>query len=139
MTQTLITSGSCTRHHGADRSLVLLTIGLAGLTYLLWRAAGVAPVVRDAQDTFQVGLVSVLVTATVVSVAGLGLLRFMERRVPHAVRKWTLLAALVWLGSFLGPVGAADVTSGLALASLHVVVGASVVVGARWTRVRGVA
>jgi hypothetical protein len=140
MTQTpTTTAGSTTRHHGADRSLVVLTMGLAGLTYLVWRAAGVAPAVRSAQDTFQVGLVSVLVTAAVVSVAGLGLLRFLETRDTNALRTWTLLATLVWLGSFLGPLGAADLTSGLALASLHLVVGAAVVVGARWTRLRGVA
>ena len=116
-----------------------MTIGLAGVTYLVWGAAGVAPAVRNAQDTFRVGLVSVLVTATVVSAAGLGLLRYIERRHTHAVRTWTLIATLFWLGSFLGPLGAADLTSGLALASLHLVVGASVIVGARWARMHGVA
>jgi uncharacterized membrane-anchored protein len=140
MTQTPITTaGNTTRHPGADRTLALLTTGLAGLTYLVWRAAGVVPTVRTGQGTSDVGLISVLVTAAVVSVAGLGLLRFIEKRDARAVRTWTLIAALVWLFSFLGPLGAADLSSGLALASLHLVVGAAVVFGARWTRLRGVA
>jgi hypothetical protein len=46
---------------------------------------------------------------------------------------------LVWAFSFLGPLGAADLASGLALASLHVVVGAAVLAGARRNRLRGVA
>lgn len=140
MTQTpLTTTEPHTRPHGAERSLAVLTTGLAGLTYLAWRAAGIHPVVRSGGGSHPVGLVSVLVAAAVVSIAGLGLLRFLERRDAHGLRTWTLLATLVWVCSFLGPLGAADLSSGLALASLHVVVGASVVVGARRTRQRGVA
>jgi hypothetical protein len=141
MTQTPITTAPPTSTHrrSADHSLAALTTLLAGLTYLVLRSAGADLVVRSGQDTHQVGLVSVLVTAAVVSVAGLGLLRFIESRDAHPLRTWTLLASLVWLGSFLGPLGAADPASGLALASLHLVVGAAVVVGARWIRLRGVA
>jgi hypothetical protein len=140
MTQTpTIAAPTTTRHPGADRRLAVLSMGLAGLTYLVWRGAGVEPAVRGSHGVLHVGLVSVLVTAAVVSVAGLGLLCFIERRDAHGVRTWTLIAALVWLVSFLGPLGAVDLTSGLALASLHLVVGAALVVGARWTRQRGVA
>jgi uncharacterized membrane-anchored protein len=139
MTQTLSTNESHPRSHAPDRRLAVFTTGLAGLTYLAWRAAGVDPVVRTGQGSQHVGLVSVLVTAAVVSVAGLGLLRFIERRDARGLRTWTLLASLVWAGSFLGPIGAADLASGLALASLHVIVGAAVLLGARWTRHGGVA
>ena len=76
-----------------------------------------------------------LVTAAVVSVAGLGLLRFLERRQPTSPADVDVLAGAVWLGSLLGPLGAADPTSGAALASLHLVVGAAVV----WVRGRRVA
>jgi uncharacterized membrane-anchored protein len=141
MTQTRTDTAVDTNSRGRrpDQALAALTTGLAGLTYLVWRIAGVEPAVRSGQGTHEVGLVSVLVTAAVVAYAGLGLLRFIERRDARALRTWTLLASLVWLGSFLGPTGAADLASGLALASLHLVVGGSVVVGARWIRLRGVA
>jgi hypothetical protein len=140
MTQTPITTaGNTVRHPGTDRTLALLTTGLAGLTYLVWRAAGVAPTVHTGQGTSDVRLISVLVTAAVVSVAGLGLLRFIEKRDARAMRTWTLLAALVWFFSFLGPLGGTDLSSGLCLASLHFVVGAAVLFGARWTHLRGVA
>jgi uncharacterized membrane-anchored protein len=140
MTQTpTIDAGSTVDHHGADNALAALTTGLAGLTYLAARAAGADLAVKGAQGSHHVGLVSVLVTAAVASVAGLALLRFIERRDLHPLRTWTLLAALVWLGSFLGPLGAVDLPSGVALAGLHLVVGGTVLVGARWIRLRGVA
>jgi hypothetical protein len=141
MTQTPLTTtaGTTPSRKTADLRLATLTTGLAGLAWLGLRATGADLAVRSGQSSYQVGLVSVLVTAAVVSVAGLGLLRFLEKRDAHALRTWTLLASLVWLGSFLGPLGAADPASGLALASLHLVVGAAVVVGARRTRQRGVA
>ena len=125
--------------HGADHTIAVLATALAGLTWLGWRALGSDLAVRSGQDTHQVGLVSALVTAVVVSVAGLGLLRFLERRQPRALRTWTVIAGAVWLVSLLGPLGAADLGSGLALVSLHLVVGAVVLIGARWTRQRGVA
>ena len=125
--------------HGVDHTISVLATGLAGLTYLGWRALGSDLAVRSGQDTHQVGLVSVLVTAAVVSVAGLGLLRFLERRQPRALRTWTVIAGAVWLVSLLGPLGAADPKSGAALVSLHLIVGAAVVLGAWSTRRRGVA
>ena len=137
--QTLPAPDTCSDRRGTDRSLALLTTGLAGVAYLAWRAGGVHPTVRSGQGTFGIGLVSVLVTAAVVSVAGLGLLRFLERRDAHGLRAWTLLACFVWIGSLLGPLGASNLSSGLALASLHLVVGSAVVVGARRSRSRGVA
>lgn len=138
-TPTSIAPRTVTCHRATDHRIAVLTTGLAGLTYLLARVAGVDPAVRSGQNSYHVGLVSVLVTAAVVSVAGLGLLRFLERRDAHALRTWTLLAGLVWATSFLGPLGAADLSSGLVLANLHLVVGAAVIVGARRTRLCGVA
>jgi hypothetical protein len=141
MTQTpvLAPATTTTCHPATDRRRALLTTGLAGLAYLLWRAGGVDPAVRSGNGSFHIGLVSVLVTAAVVSVAGLGLLRFLEKRQVNGLRTWTVIASLVWLFSFLGPLGAVDLTSGLALVNLHLVVGAAVVVGARRSRQCGVA
>jgi hypothetical protein len=140
MTQTSTTpAGRTSRRTAVDHGVAVLATGSAGILYLLSRGADVDLAVRGAQGTFRVGLVGVLVTAAVVSVAGLGLLRFLESRGTHALRTWTSIACLVWLGSFVGPLGAADLASGLALAGLHVVVGTAVVVGALGTRLRGVA
>jgi len=138
-TDTHPTTGPARTRHGVDHTISVLATGVAGLVYLGWRAVGSDLAVRSGQDTHQVGLVSVLVTAAVVSVAGLGLLRFLERRRPRALRTWTVIASAVWLVSLLGPLGAADLASGLALGSLHLAVGAVVLIGARWTRLRGVA
>jgi hypothetical protein len=102
-------------------------------------AGGLHLAVKSGQSTFEVGLISVLVTAAVVSVAGLGLLRFLERRDPRALRTWTLVACLVLAFSLMGPLGATTLSAGLALVSLHLVVGTSLVVGARRMRRCGVA
>jgi hypothetical protein len=138
-TQNSTTPDTCSGRRGSDRTLALVTTGSAGLAYLAWRAGGVHLTVKSGEGAFQVGLVSVLVTAAVVSVAGLGLLRFLERRDARGLQAWTLLACFVWVASLLGPLGATDLSSGLALASLHLVVGSAVVVGARRMRRRGVA
>jgi hypothetical protein len=138
-TQHIATQETCTARRGDDRTLALITTGSAGLAYLAWRAGGVHMSVKSGGGTFEVGLISVLVTAAVVSVAGLGLLRFLERRDPRGLQAWTLLACFVLVGSLLGPLGATSLSAGLALVSLHLVVGTALVVGARRRRLCGVA
>ncbi len=115
----------------SDRVLALVATGSAGLAWAMWHASGVDLAVHAGAGTQSVGLVSVLVTAAVASVAGLGLLRFLEGRVDHALRAWTAVACLVWLLSLFGPLGAVSLSAGLALLSLHLVVGSIVVLGAR--------
>jgi uncharacterized membrane-anchored protein len=122
-----------------DHVLALVATGLAGLSWVMWHASGTDLAVHAGAGTQHVGLVSALVTAAVVSLAGLGLLRFLEARVDHALRAWTMVACLVWLLSLLGPVGAVSVSAGLGLLSLHLVVGSVVVVGGRSSRRHGVA
>jgi succinate dehydrogenase hydrophobic anchor subunit len=75
--------------------------------------------------------VSVIVTAVVVTLAAGGLLRVLERRTPRARRLWTGTASAVWVVSFAGPATATTPLAGLALAALHLVVGAVVIVGLR--------
>jgi hypothetical protein len=142
MTQTQHTTpirDTCSVHRSGDRTQAVVTTGAAGLAYLAWRAGGVDLTVHSGHGTLQVGLVSVLVTAAVVSIAGLGLLRFLERRDRRGLQAWTALAGCVLAGSLLGPLGATDLSSGLALTSLHLVVGTTLVVGARRGRLCGVA
>ena len=141
MTHTQISTppDTCSDRHGDDRVLALVTTASAGLAYLAWRLGGVHLTVRSGAGTFEVGAVSVLVTTAVVSIAGLGLLRFLEGRDARALRTWTLVACLVLLVSLLGPLGATTLSSGLALLSLHLVVGTSLLVGTRRARRCGVA
>ena len=138
-TQHIAAQDTCSGRRGDDRTLAVVTTGSAGLAYLAWRAGGVHLTVKSGDGTFEVGLISVLVTAAVVSVAGLGLLRFLERRDPRGLQAWTALACFVWAVSLLGPLGATSLSSGLALLSLHLVVGTALVVGARRRRRCGVA
>src|ERR1700710_1562034 len=106
--QVSTTPDPCPGWRGNDRTLALVTTGLAGLAYLGWRAVGVHLTVKSGDGTFEVGLVSVLVTAAVVSVAGLALLRFLERRDPHGLQAWTAIACFVWVASMIGPLGATN-------------------------------
>ena len=138
-TQVPTTTATCSGRRGNDLVLAVTTTASAGLAYLGWRVGGLHLSVRSGHGTFEVGLVSVLVTAAVVSVTGLWLLRFLERRDPRGLQAWTALACFVLVGSLLGPLGAANLSSGLALVSLHLVVGSALVVGARRSRLCGVA
>ena len=118
----------------ADHVLALVATGSTGLAWVMWHASGIDLAVHAGAGTQTVGLISALVTAAVASVAGLGLLRVLEGRVAHALRAWTAVACLVWLLSLFGPLGAVSVSAGLALLSLHMVVGSVVVLGARSSR-----
>jgi hypothetical protein len=141
MTQTQIdtAAATCSSHRNSDRRLVAVTTGAAGLAYLAWRSDGLHLAVRSRHGTTEVGLISVLVTAAVVSTAGLALLRSLERRDPRGLGTWTLVACTVGAVSLVGPLGATTLSAGLALLSLHLVVGTVLVVGALHSRRCGVA
>jgi hypothetical protein len=107
----------------------VVAAGAAAVGWVLaTQVASVDLAVRARSGTQHVNVVSVVVTAVVVAMAGAGLLRFLERRTTHAVRTWTVIASVVWVLSLAGPLGARTVAAGLWLAALHVVVG-SVVMG----------
>lgn len=91
--------------------------------------AGVDLAVGSGSDVRQVGLVSVIVCAIVVTLAASGLLRFLEGRTAHARAVWIAVALVVGLVSLAGPLGASSLQAGLALVSLHAVVGSVVLVG----------
>jgi putative Ca2+/H+ antiporter (TMEM165/GDT1 family) len=115
-----------------------VAVAAAGAAAAVWVAAtqvgSVELAVRAGSGTQHVGVVSVVVTAVVVAMAGAGLLRFLERRTPDGLTVWTAIAVATWVVSFVGPLGARTVASGLVLAAMHAVVGAIVVVGLRRTR-----
>lgn len=103
----------------------------SGLGWAVATLCGVDLVVRTGSATQHVNVVSVVVTAVVVTIAGGGLLRVLERRTKSAVRLWTTIAAAVLLVSLAGPLGAETVAAGSVLAGLHLVVGGVVIVGLR--------
>jgi hypothetical protein len=98
--------------------------------WLVWHVAGVDLVVRSGDDVREVGAGAVGITALLASLAGVGLIRLLAKRAT-GLRTWTILAVVVCAVSMLGPLGASTLSAGLSLASLHLMVGATVVFGVR--------
>jgi hypothetical protein len=121
----------------ADAGVAVLTAAAAAAVWGVARAAGIDLVVKSGSGTSHVNVVSVVVTALVVAIAGAAVLRLLERRTTHGRRTWTLVAIVVWAVSFLGPLSATHAQAGLALACLHLLVGAVVVLGLRRTHAAG--
>ena len=85
-----------------DWPVAVVAAGAAAVVWVGATVAGVDVAVRSGSSTRDVGLVSVVVTAVVVAVAGAGLLRVLERRTPGARRVWTGVAMAVWVVSLAG-------------------------------------
>jgi hypothetical protein len=118
-----------------EAAIVGIAAAIAALVWLAAKAAGVDLDVHSGSGSRPIGLASVVVTVVVVAVVGAGLLRLLERRTSRALRVWTSVAVVVWVVSFAGPLSAMRLEGGLVLATLHLVVGAVVVGGLRYTRV----
>ncbi|HEX5088824.1 MAG TPA: DUF6069 family protein [Nocardioides sp.] len=115
-----------------DWPVAVVAAAAAAVVWVLaTQVASVDLAVRSGSGTQHVNVVSVIVTAVVVAMAGAGLLRFLERRTARPLTTWTAIASIVWALSLVGPLGARSAAAGLWLAALHVVVGAVVVVGLR--------
>jgi hypothetical protein len=110
---------------------VTAAVAAAAVWVVATQLASVDLAVRSGSGTQHVNVVSAIVTALVVAMAGAGLLRFLERRTAHARTTWSAIAIAVWVVSLAGPLGARSVAAGLWLATMHLVVGAIVVVGLR--------
>ena len=77
---------------------------------------------------------SVFFASAVVAFAGWGLLAILERRTPNARTVWTVVAVIAWIVSLGSPLfNGIGIEAKLGLASLHLVVGAAVIVGLRRT------
>ena len=118
-------------HTGADAILAAVAAGLAATAWVGARAAGIVLEVRSGSGTSDVNVVSVVVATLVVSIVGAALLRMLERRTAQALQIWTMMAAVVWAASSLGPLSATRLPAGLVLAGLHLLVGAVVIAGLR--------
>ncbi|MGH3412198.1 MAG: DUF6069 family protein [Marmoricola sp.] len=112
--------------------VLALTVEAAAVAvWLLWaRVGGVDLVVGTGDSRREIGLGAVGVVTALVTGAALAL-RWLLRRRTHSMRTWTVVAAVVWAVSFLGPSGAATTAAGLGLATLHLVVGGGILFGVR--------
>lgn len=117
----------------ADAAVALMAAATAVLVWACARISDVHLVVKSGFGTTDVTVGSVIVTTLVVAAVGIGLLRLLERRTARALRVWTMVAVTVWALSFLGPLSATRPSTGLVLAGLHLLVGATLVLGLRRT------
>lgn len=131
----LTTSRAPRRVPGRSR---LAVVGVAALVALAdWAIlAPLAGLTLEARQggTQHIGAIAVVVSTIFVSFAGWALLSILERRTPRARTIWTVVATIVCVTSLGSPL-----TNGigpgakLGLASLHLVVGAIVILGLRRT------
>ncbi len=100
------------------------------------QVASVDLTVHRGDTTQSVGVAAVVVTVLVMAGLGIGLLRLLDARTANGLRTWTIVAAVVFAISLLGPLGATTVAAGIALASLHAITAGVLVQGLRQARRR---
>jgi hypothetical protein len=116
----------------------LNVVGFAVGVALIWwailsQALGIDLVAKQG-SVMHINGVSVFVATLVVSLAGWGLLAILERRTVNARTVWTVVATIFCITSLGSPLlNGIGVDAKLALASLHLVVGACVILGLRRT------
>lgn len=110
-----------------------LVVGLEVAALLLWvvyDAAGIALTVDTGAGVSTIDVAGVVVTTTLVAVAGIGL-RWLLRHRENGLQTWSIVAGAVWALSFLGPLGATTTEAGWALVSFHLAVGGGIFFGVR--------
>lgn len=118
-----------------DLSIVGAATVCALLVWLfLGELAGVDLKVDSGGTVREVGVVGVVATAFLAALVGVLLLRFLESQSAGGLRTWTIVAVVVALVSFLGPLGATTGAAKGVLLALHAIVATVVIVGARRSR-----
>jgi len=114
-----------------SRTFIVVWAAVAAL--LIWLVkgplTGVDLVVRNRDATSTVGPVAVVAVALAAGLVGWGLLALLERVTTRARRLWAVIAVVVLLVSFAGPLGATTIQAKGALAAMHAVVGAILIAG----------
>jgi len=114
-----------------SRTFIVVWAAVAAL--LIWLVqgplTGVDLVVRNGDATSTVGPVAVVAVALAAGLVGWGLLALLERVTTRARRLWAVVAVVVLLVSFVGPLGATTIQAKGALAAMHAVVGAILIAG----------
>ncbi|WP_020574545.1 DUF6069 family protein [Actinopolymorpha alba] len=115
------------------RTAAVTALGAMVAALVVWVVAdplaGVNLEVRTGAAMQHVGPAVVAGTSLLVSVLGLGLLALPERFVRRGRRLWVVLALVVLTVSLTGPLGGATAGAKVALAGMHLVVGA-ILIGA---------
>ena len=116
------------------RRAVTVTVAAAIVGALLvWALAvplaGVDLIVGSGATRRPVGAGAVAVVALIAALAATGLAALLARTVPHPRRTWLIVATAVLLLSLTGPLGAATAGAGIVLVALHLVVGATLMLG----------
>ena len=104
---------------------VVAALAVWSLVHLV---AGIDLAVGNSANKQAIGPASITVTSIAAGLAGWALLACLERFSKRPRRIWTITAVIVLLISLLGPLGGIDASSKLGLASLHLVVGATLIV-----------
>lgn len=135
MTTTSSTTTNPVRVAGRSR---LAVVGVTALAALAWWAvlAKVFGIELQAQQgsTIEVGAAAVLVASVAMAFAGWALLAILERKTLAARKTWTIVAVIACLLSLGSPLtGGIGIGAKLGLASLHLLVGAVVILGLRRT------
>jgi hypothetical protein len=116
---------------GSLRAACVLAVTAAAL--LIWvvadRFAGVDLTVGSGAGAREVGPGAVTVVSGLAGLAAAGLAWLLARLTSRPRRSWTVLASSTLVVSLVGPLGAASPAAGLTLAAMHVVVGATLIVG----------
>ncbi|WP_432876254.1 DUF6069 family protein [Kribbella sp. CA-245084] len=120
---------------GRSRLVVVAVAAAAALAdwAILAPLAGLALTARQG-GIQHIGAAAVLAATVVVAFAGWGLLAILERRSPRARDTWTVIATIVCVLSLGSPLtNGIGLGAKLGLASLHLIVGAIVILGLRRT------
>ncbi|WP_433004670.1 DUF6069 family protein [Kribbella sp. CA-294648] len=136
MTTTSSTTTNPVRVAGRSRLAVVGVTALAAIAWwaVLAKAFGIELQAEQRSTTIQVGLVAVLFAAVAMAFAGWALLAILERKTIAARKVWTIVAVIACVLSLGSPlVGGIGTGAKLGLASLHLVVGAVVILGLRRT------
>jgi hypothetical protein len=120
----------CTRKRGVGQVAFVAMLAAS----VIWTCATIGGMhleVHSGSGTSEVSLVAVVVTAMLATILAASLLRLLQRRTARGLKVWTITAVVVWALSFLGPLSATTPGTGAVLASMHLVVGAVIVLGLR--------
>ncbi|GAB3145623.1 hypothetical protein GCM10027290_25810 [Micromonospora sonneratiae] len=114
-------------------SAAAMVVAAAGFT-VLHSMAGIDLAARTGTAVQHITLPAVLIATAVSAAAGWVSLALLERLTARARTVWTVVAVAVALLSMLaGPAAGVTVGAKVGLALLHLVVGATVIGGMRWS------
>jgi len=106
----------------------LIVAGAAGAALVVWALVG--PIggtdiaVQSGGSVRHIGATAVAVTGILAGLAGWGLLAAFERTMKRPRRTWTVIAAVVFVLSLAGPLGATSAGAKAGLMSMHLIVAA---------------